>query len=95
MYYLVAYFQSASVPFPSPADVGYLAVYPFLYPGLLLLMRGRLTGLRKSLWLDGVIGGLAVASLATAVVFEVVLRSVGGSGPQSRRTSPIRSAMRC
>ena len=79
VYYLGAYFHSASVPFPSPADVGYLAVYPFLYPGLLLLMRRRLTGLRKSLWLDGVIGGLAVASLATAVVFEAVLRGVGGS----------------
>jgi two-component system, cell cycle response regulator len=79
VYYLTAYFHADSVPFPSPADIGYLAVYPFLYPGLLLLVRSRLAGLRKSLWLDGVIGGLAVASLATAVVFEVVLHGVGGS----------------
>src|SRR5438270_3511369 len=79
VYYLTAYYHSASVPFPSPADIGYLAVYPFLYPGLLLLMRSRLGGFRKTLWLDGVIGGLAVASLATAVVFEAVLRGVGGS----------------
>ena len=79
VYYLASYFDSANVPFPSPADIGYLAVYPLLYPGLLLLMRSRLTGVRKTLWLDGVIGGLAVASLATAVVFEAVLKGVGGS----------------
>ena len=79
VYYLSAYFHADTVPYPSPADAGYLAVYPLLYPGLVLLVRSRLTGFRKTLWLDGVIGGLAVASLATAFVFEAVLEGVGGS----------------
>jgi two-component system cell cycle response regulator len=79
VYYLAAYWNAKSVPFPSPADVGYLAVYPFAYAGLLLLLKRRLTGFRNTLWLDGLIGGLAVSAFATAVVFQQVQSSVGGS----------------
>jgi two-component system cell cycle response regulator len=78
VYFLVAFYHSDSVPFPSLADAGYLALYPFVYAGLLLLMRSRFS-FRRIAWLDGVIGGLAVASIATAFVFQVVLDSVGGS----------------
>jgi hypothetical protein len=42
-------------------------------------MRRRLTVFRRAFWLDGLIGGLAVASLAAAFVFQAVLKSVGGS----------------
>src|SRR5712692_614539 len=41
IYFLHAYYHAESVPFPSPADAGYLALYPFVYTGLLLLMRSR------------------------------------------------------
>src|SRR5476649_637851 len=78
VYYVVAYWNT-SIPFPSPADIGYLALYPFAYAGLLLLVKSRLTGFRATLWLDGLIGGLAVSAFATAIVFGAVLRSVGGS----------------
>jgi diguanylate cyclase (GGDEF)-like protein/putative nucleotidyltransferase with HDIG domain len=78
LYFLAAFYRSANVPFPSLADAGYLSLYPFMYAGLLLLMRTSTTGFRRVLWLDGLIGGLAVASLATAFVFQAVLHSVGG-----------------
>jgi len=66
-------------PFPSIADIGFLAVYPPAYAAIVLLLRSRTGTLRGSLWLDGVIGGLAVAALGTAVVFEAVLGTIGGS----------------
>jgi two-component system cell cycle response regulator len=66
-------------PFPSIADIGFLAVYPPAYVAIFLLVRSRTGSLRGSLWLDGVIGGLAVAALGTAVVFEAVLGAIGGS----------------
>jgi two-component system cell cycle response regulator len=66
-------------PFPSIADIGFLAVYPFAYAAILLLLRSRMGTLRGSLWLDGVIGGLAVAAVGTAVVFQAVLDTIGGS----------------
>ena len=33
----------------------------------------------QSVWLDGIIGGLAVAAVGTAVVFQAVLKMLGGS----------------
>jgi diguanylate cyclase (GGDEF)-like protein len=66
-------------PFPSYADIGFLAVYPPAYAGIVLLLRSRVRHMPTSLWLDGVIGALAVASVGTAIVFEVVLHALGGS----------------
>ena len=66
-------------PFPSYADIGFLCVYPPAYGSILLLLRGRIGRLHSSLWLDGVISGLAVASVGTAVVFQAVLNVLGGS----------------
>ena len=67
-----------SPPFPSYADIGFLAVYPLAYAAIVLLLRSRAGGLRSSLWLDGVIGGLAVAAVGSAVVFQAVLNTLGG-----------------
>jgi hypothetical protein len=66
-------------PYPSIADIGFLAVYPPAYAAIVLLLRSRAGTLRGSLWLDGVIGGLAVGALGTAVVFQAVLGTIGGS----------------
>ena len=56
-----------------PADVGFLAVYPPAYVAIVLLLRSRVDHMRSSLWLDGVIGGLAVAAVGTAVGTTVTL----------------------
>src|SRR5205814_2837893 len=46
---------------------------------VVLPLRSRVSHLRSSLWLDGVIGGLALAAVGTAVVFQAVLGELGGS----------------
>jgi diguanylate cyclase (GGDEF)-like protein len=66
-------------PYPSYADIGFLAVYPPAYVAIVLLLRARVGRLHASLWLDGVIGGLAVAAVGTAIVFQAVLDAIGGS----------------
>jgi hypothetical protein len=43
------------VPIPSLADVLWLPAYPVMYAALVLLVRSRLLGCDRSLWLDGVI----------------------------------------
>ncbi|MEX2210857.1 MAG: diguanylate cyclase [Gaiellaceae bacterium] len=68
-----------NAPYPSAADVGFLAFYPPAYVALFLLLRKRIGTWRASLWLDGVIGALAVAAIGTAVVFQAVLEATGGS----------------
>ncbi len=65
-------------PLPSIADAAYLLLYPAAYAALVALVRPRL-GLRSgALLLDGVVAGLAIASLAAALVVSAVERHFGG-----------------
>jgi diguanylate cyclase (GGDEF)-like protein/putative nucleotidyltransferase with HDIG domain len=74
-----AYVALEAPPYPSLADVFWLALYPPAYVGLLLLLRARTGAVRRSVWLDGVIASLAVAAVGTAVVFQAVLEATSGS----------------
>src|SRR5215203_4562679 len=67
------YVDDASPAYPCVSDAFWLALYPPIYVGFLLLVRSRAGGLRRSLWLDGVMASLAVAALGTAFVFHAVL----------------------
>src|SRR4051794_30297009 len=46
---------NASAPYPSPADIGYLAFYPLAYAGLAMLVRARAHEMDWRLWMDGAI----------------------------------------
>jgi len=73
VYWTAAFYDEAGkIPYPSFADLGYLATYPFLYVGLLLLIRSRVD-LSASRWLDGAIGGLAAATVGAAVLAPALL----------------------
>ncbi|OBS03919.1 diguanylate phosphodiesterase [Mycobacterium gordonae] len=52
---------------PSIADPAYLTFYPFIYVGLLLLMRARLKRVPLPVRLDCVVCGLVMASVAAAL----------------------------
>jgi two-component system, cell cycle response regulator len=64
-------------PYPSPADAGYLAVYPGAYVALVLLLRARAGRVSAALWLDGLVSALSVAALGAALVFGVVASTEG------------------
>jgi two-component system, cell cycle response regulator len=66
-------------PFPSPADVAWLAFYPLSYAGLGLLLRARLHRLEPSLWLDGLVVGLSTAAVGGALALEPILSRTGGT----------------
>jgi diguanylate cyclase (GGDEF)-like protein len=77
VYYTFVLEQRAEIPFPSLADAGYLGFYLPAYIGVGLLVREHVVGFVRSLWLDGLIAGLTVAAIASGVVVELVLRSLG------------------
>ena len=66
-------------PYPNWADAAYLASFPVLYAGLVLLLRERLRPVRVSMWLDGAVSGLTLSALATALLFGPVLKITGGA----------------
>jgi two-component system, cell cycle response regulator len=67
--------------YPSPADFGWLAFYPLLYAGMVLLIHPRASSIAGALWLDGITASLAAAALGAAILVELVLRS--STGPSS------------
>ena len=71
-------------PYPSVADVLYLAFYPASYTSLLLLARSRTDSFRSSLWLDGAIAALTVAALIATLAFEPIVDATSGGPRRSR-----------
>jgi len=66
-YYSVVLYYAYPAPFPSPADVLFLAFYPAAFLGIVLLLRGR-SNRDSFAWMDSLIGALAVAAIAGAYV---------------------------
>src|SRR5579872_5360678 len=67
-----------SPPAPSAADLFYLAFYPACYVAIGLLLRSRISKFSTSLWLDGVMAGLAAAALGSSLVLGVIVSSTHG-----------------
>jgi two-component system, cell cycle response regulator len=78
VYYTIVVWDLKVIPVPSPADIGYLGMYPLAFAGLGLLLRSRVKGAAATLWVDGIIAAFAVAALSAAVIFEEVLTTIGG-----------------
>ena len=66
-------------PYPSVADLLYLASYPPYYVGVMLFVRARISHAPMSMWMDGAIGGLAMAALAAAVLTPALVGLTEGS----------------
>ena len=66
-------------PYPSPADIGYIAFYPLAALGLYLLVKAHAKRLDSRLWMDGAIAALGTAALGTALIFEFVAEQTSGT----------------
>jgi len=78
-YYSVVLYYASPAPFPSPSDALFLAFYPATFCALVLLLRSRSSRVDALTWVDGLIGALAVAAVAAALIFPPVLEALGGS----------------
>jgi two-component system, cell cycle response regulator len=68
LYWTLTFSDVDTVPYPSAADAGYLAALPCFYAGIGLMIKRRIGHFTAASWLDGAIGGLAAASIGTAVL---------------------------
>ncbi|CAA9481685.1 MAG: diguanylate cyclase/phosphodiesterase (GGDEF & EAL domains) with PAS/PAC sensor(s) [uncultured Solirubrobacteraceae bacterium] len=78
IYWALELAELEEVPYPSPADGLYLAFYPFAYAAVALLVHARVLGMRAGMWLDGLVCGLALASIAAAAAFDAIISDTGG-----------------
>jgi len=70
---------NAQAPYPSPADIGYIAFYPLAALGLYLLVKAHAKQLDPRLWMDGAIAALGTGALGTALIFEFVAERTSGT----------------
>ncbi len=86
VYWTAFILHDPTPPYPSPADLGYLAFYPLAALGLALLVRARTHELDWRLWMDGAIAALGTAALGAAFVFNFVADRTSGSPIQVATT---------
>jgi diguanylate cyclase (GGDEF)-like protein len=79
IYWTAYILNNPAAPYPSPADIGYLAFYPLAIAGVYLLVRARTEELDWRLWMDGLIAALGTAALGAALIFEFVADHATGS----------------
>jgi two-component system cell cycle response regulator len=85
--YWTAYIEgNANAPYPSWADLGYLAFYPLATCGLYMLVRARTHELDWRLWMDGLIAALGTAAIGAALIFEFVADRTEGTAIQIATT---------
>lgn len=87
IYWLLAFSTSAEVPYPSIADALYLSFYPFVYVGVVLLVRSRVRRFHASQWLDGLAASLIVAAVGVAVLLPPILSGSEGSAASAVATN--------
>ena len=71
-YYVTAMDSAGELPFPSPADFGYLLFYPLMLVALVALVRSQMRGLAWSVLLDSAVGALGAAAVLAALLAPVL-----------------------
>jgi diguanylate cyclase (GGDEF)-like protein len=73
-YYVTTMDAAGELPFPSPADIGYLLFYPLMLAALIALVRRQIRGhgLAWSVLLDGAVGALGSAAILAALLGPVL-----------------------
>ncbi len=87
IYWLVAFSGAEEVPYPSIADGLYLSFYPFVWVGVVLLVRARVRRFHASQWLDGLAAALVVAAVGVAVLMPPILAGNEGSAVSAVATN--------
>jgi len=77
LYFTAVLWKDVSPPVPSWADAGYLLLPPLVFAGLVVLAHGRIRGLSKTLWADGLTAGLTAGAISAAVVLAPVVKALG------------------
>ncbi len=79
LWWILVFSGADDVPYPSVADGLYLAFYPLVYAGLVVLVRARVRRFHASQWLDGVAAALVVAAIGAAVLLPPIVEGNAGS----------------
>ncbi|HEV2062013.1 MAG TPA: HD domain-containing phosphohydrolase [Solirubrobacteraceae bacterium] len=80
IYYSLFLADMPEPPLPSVSDALFLSFYPAAYAALALLVRRNVREFHASLWVDALLGALAVSAVATALLYDAVRVGIFGEG---------------
>jgi diguanylate cyclase (GGDEF)-like protein len=69
-----------AAPMPSWSDPLWLGAYLGFYPGIVLLGRDRFARRGVGMWLDGLLGGLALGAVTAATALQAALSNLDAAG---------------
>src|SRR5918999_823032 len=72
LYFSLFLADALEPPLPSVSDALFLSFYPAAYGALALLVRRNVSEFHASLWLDALLGALAVSAVAAALLYDAV-----------------------
>jgi diguanylate cyclase (GGDEF)-like protein len=78
LYFTLFLSEHSILPLPSVSDGLFLAFYPAAYAGMVLLVKRNVSEFHASLWLDALIGALAVSAVGAALLYDAVSVSIAG-----------------
>ena len=78
-YYVLALAGREALPFPSPADLGYLLFHPLMLGALVVAVHSQVRRRTAAVWLDSAVGSLGAASVLAVVLGPVLASAVPGS----------------
>ena len=91
VYYAIVLWDLKVAPVPSPADIGYLGLYPCAFAGLSCSTAPAAVRDRRSLWVDGAIGALALTALGSTLLYGPMTDAlVGTTGGDDEPRLPAR-----
>ena len=68
----------AEPPLPSMSDALFIAFYPTAYIALAVLIKRNVAAFHISLWIDALLGALAVGAIAAALLYDAVAVTIAG-----------------
>jgi two-component system, cell cycle response regulator len=80
LYYTLFLVDDPVPPLPSVSDGLFLSFYPAAYVALALLVRRNVREFHASLWVDALLGALAVSAVAAALFYDGVKLGIFGTG---------------
>jgi diguanylate cyclase (GGDEF)-like protein len=78
IYFSVFLAELEMPPLPSVSDGLFLVFYPCAYIALALLVRRNVREFHASLWIDAVMGALAVSAVASAILYDAIRVGIAG-----------------
>ena len=78
IYYYAQVDGNPEAPYPSAADGLWFSYYALVLAGVLMMMRAKVREMQSGVWIDALVGALALAAIGSSLLVDRVVDATGG-----------------